>query len=221
MIHSLFSPKHYCAIVVLYHTRRYKVKMWMIKTIPFASLISVFSSLLRVAPFTAWFQLMSSPPWPPCLSSKQGYPFPPRVLRVLLAAQPPTLARWRFLLRLPPLPLGSFPLGRPGTRGWGLGTRQESGLHSVYQASHAFLRPAPSSEKLPGKVRVITSPGRLGAGSGRSSPPPAPRAPRPRARWRRRPQSALRPAMRVLGASCGALLACLALVFPVSQANCE
>lgn len=27
--------------------------------------------------------------------------------------------------------------------------------------------------------------------------------------------------MRVLGGRCGALLACLALVFPVSEANCE
>lgn len=173
-IKTLF--RHSC----LDHTRRYKIKMLMVKTLPFASLISEFSSLLGVASLTSWFQFMSSP----LLSLSlfffpAGMPFPPGVLHVLLATQPPSLARRSFLLRLPPLPLGNSPLGRPGPKRGRWGTGQESCLRSVYQAANASPEPCPRSAKLPGNVRVITSPRRLGAGSGRASPPPAPGAPPP------------------------------------------
>lgn len=105
----------------------------MIKTIPFASLIPVFSSLLGVASLTSWFQFMSSP----LLSLSlfffpAGIPFPPESSTF---PWPLSLPAWlrSFLLRLPPLPLGTPPPRETWTerREWGAG--QESCLRSVYQ----------------------------------------------------------------------------------------
>lgn len=153
--------------------------MWMIKTIPFASLISVFSRRLRVASFPARFRFMSSPPWSPCLSSKQGSPLPRSSQSPWPLRLPPSLAGAFSVVRLP------FPLATPHSGDQGLGNRPgklpppclPGPRPAPHPAPHSFLEM--SALSLPpgagGWERAVLS----APGSGRRAAARSPRAARP------------------------------------------
>lgn len=218
MTHSLFfffSIKTLFRHSCLDHTCRYKIKVLMVKTLPFASLISVFSSLLGVASLTSWFQFMSSP----LLSLSlfffpAGMPFPPRSPPRSpghSASQPGSPELFTSLAspspwKLPPRETWT----ETRELGNGPGKLPPQCLPGRQRVPRA-LPPAPQSFLEMSALSLPRGGGGLGAGG-----PLRPRLP-----GRRRPQSSRSPAMRVLGGSCGALLACLALAFPVSEANCE
>lgn len=198
-------------------------------------------------------------------SSKSSWPLSPTP-----SPRPPGRCK---CLRPSPFPLGNFTFRRDG-RSAGVWDLEGKLCPQCLPGLDTLPEPAPSSEKLPGDVPLITPPGwgreravpsapgptvpRLSPGSGwprlapgsrcalcaacssaaRRAPPPSPPARVPAARPRPGPRRAPPPpprarvpaarldrprlfAMRVPRGRCAALLACLALALPVSEANCE
>lgn len=251
---------------------------------PICSILSVLCSL--PGSLAARFWLTSSSPTsvshepskPDALrseSSKSSWPLSPTP-----SPRPPGLCK---CLRPSPFPLGNFTFRRDG-RSAGVWDLEGKLSPQCLPGLDTLPEPAPSSEKLPGDVPLITPPGwgreravpsapgptvprlppgpgwpRLAPGSGcalcavrslqratpaacssaaRRAPPPSPPARVPAARPRPGPRRAPPPpprsrvpaarldrprlfAMRVPRGRCAALLACLALALPVSEANCE
>lgn len=110
------------------------------------------------------------------------------VLKVFLATQPSTPARWRLcfacvcvLLRLLPLFLGKLHIADTQTKRWSLGKGEEDVSTVFTRPSALSLSPAPSSEKKSFQEMSLLSLPRRAGGWERAVPSaPGSAAPRPR-----------------------------------------